>query len=207
MELYIICLSKKDIFKIKFLSIASSAVISENSIRKSIDNNRFHIFGGSNWNNGAYIVLRGKDDIESGQFTLSANNGKSFCALDGKPDGTLIWNNKSLSDISVNTKSILENGYISFNCGLILQWIHKVAPISDNVITDTKEKLIEYSLNISPVNAALPLAIYGNTGNYNISIASIADNGGNKNKVVVRYHSLKENESISAATTIFAVCI
>ena len=53
----------------------------------------------------------------------------------------------------------------------------------------------------------MPLAIYGNTSNYNISIASIADNDGNKNKVVVRYHSLKTNETISAATTIFAVCI
>ena len=77
---------------------------------------------------------------------------------------------------------------------------------SDNVITDIKEKLIEYSLNISPVNEALPLAIYGNTSNYNISIASIADNNGNKNKVIVRYHSLKTNETISAGTIIFAVC-
>ena len=96
--------------------------ISRSSIRQLEDNHRFHIFGGSAWNNGAYIALKGKDDIESGRFTISANNGESFCALEGRPDGTLIWNNNSLSDISVKQKSILGNGYISFNCGLKIQW-------------------------------------------------------------------------------------
>ena len=66
---------------------------------------------------------------ESGNFILSAINseinymdGIHRSDLVGYPEGRLEWNNTSLSDIAVKAKQITSYGYISFNCGLILQW-------------------------------------------------------------------------------------
>ena len=177
------------------------------TILRNVNNSNLNISAGTAGNTtSANLNLFGKDELTyPGYFFLTASNGMDIKELIGRPNGTLTWNNNFLSDIAITSKSIKESGYISFACGLIFQWMHTNVPL-DNVITNIKEKLVEYSLNISPVNEALPLAIYGNTSNYTVSVASIANNGGNKNKVVVRYHSLEINEIISAGTIIFAVC-
>lgn len=82
--------------------------------------------GCDKWLNGASLGLFGKDNTYSnegaGSFNIEAAINNTNCNLLGRPDGTLTWDNNSLSDISVKAKSILGNGYISFNCGLKIQW-------------------------------------------------------------------------------------
>lgn len=53
--------------------------------------------GGTDLNNGANLVLRGKDQkgIE-GLFQLTAQNGSASTCLIGKPDGTLTWGGTTL---------------------------------------------------------------------------------------------------------------
>ena len=55
--------------------------------------------------------------IEKEKFVYLFGDGKT---------GNLWWNNNNLSDVAVISKSIINNGFISLSCGLIIQWTNKM---------------------------------------------------------------------------------
>ena len=93
-------------------------------IIRNIDNSSFYIAGGyGGAAKGAIMQVFGKDHNDCpGYFKIFASNGTNNSQLIGIPNGTLTWSGNSLSDSAVKNKNIVNNGYISFNCGLILQY-------------------------------------------------------------------------------------
>lgn len=101
------------------------------------------IYGGQGYDNGAYLILNGKDrSTNGGSFGLYAkddNNGTK--SLFGKPDGTLKWNGTSIPERSYGiilvstagentyTFSITANGAVIFakrgascSCHMVTYW-------------------------------------------------------------------------------------
>lgn len=71
--------------------------MSSSEIRTLLDSQALYQYGGTGWQHGAQITLFGKDHSSSpGDFTISANNGTNSSDLFGRPDGTLLWNGKSI---------------------------------------------------------------------------------------------------------------
>lgn len=56
----------------------------------------FRIDGGTDYNNGAFLTLYGKEHSESGQFQLVASNDSGRIELRGRTDGILLWDNKTI---------------------------------------------------------------------------------------------------------------
>ena len=91
-------------------------------LKRSNTTNRLSFSGGID---SAYINLYGKECTETNNqsaFVICAHDGTISKGLVGKIDGTLEWDYYSLSDIAVKRRSITNDGYISFSCGLIIQW-------------------------------------------------------------------------------------
>ena len=89
--------------------------------KRNVDNSYLELDGGTNYLNGAYLRLDGKDNGDySGRFTLATGNGSKNILLIGKTDGTLNWNGKPI--VTTQDKSLTQNGYVKFNNGLIIQW-------------------------------------------------------------------------------------
>ena len=65
---------------------------------RSVDDSDMRVAGGSSVNNGGSIFLFGSTNTSSmaGAFRIRAAKGDAVPALDGKPDGTLTWNNKNI---------------------------------------------------------------------------------------------------------------
>lgn len=62
-----------------------------------VDTSFLQINGGSAWNSGASIELRGKDaETNPGQFYVRTVDGTNTKNLSLKPDGTFTWDNKSV---------------------------------------------------------------------------------------------------------------
>lgn len=61
-----------------------------------IDNDYLQLNGATNYNNGAYLILAGKDYDSKGSFQLTAQDGISKTSLLGKANGELTWSGKSL---------------------------------------------------------------------------------------------------------------
>jgi len=78
------------------------------------------IYGGGGYTNGAYITLSGKDrSTNAGVFSIYANDGVNGTkSLQGKSDGTLTWNGKSIPERSYGISLVStagENTY-TFSC-------------------------------------------------------------------------------------------
>ena len=66
-------------------------------LQRDSDDTQINIYGATNYNKGSYLSLRGKDaPISPGTFTLAAMDGTNTKILEGKPDGSLIWDNKKV---------------------------------------------------------------------------------------------------------------
>lgn len=71
------------------------------------------INGGITTNDGAKIILFGKDEAtRSGRFYIDANDGTNNKRFEGCPDGTLLWNGKN---VAWDVKTGSTNGTISVN--------------------------------------------------------------------------------------------
>ena len=106
------------------VNIGNFNIIS-NIIRKNSSSSYLELKSGIDDSTGARLLLFSTGHpitSQTGCFELISRNINAQYALKGNPIGELYWNNASLSDISVKTRSISRNGYISFNCGLTLQW-------------------------------------------------------------------------------------
>lgn len=68
----------------------------------STNNGFVGIYGGGGYTNGAYIILSGKDrSTNAGVFSIYANDGVNGTkSLQGKSDGTLTWDGKSIPERS-----------------------------------------------------------------------------------------------------------
>lgn len=74
------------------LVMADSAQIFKNK-----DDHFLGLYGGSNFNNGAFFEICGKDHEEqSGNFNIYANNGTLSARLNGTPAGALTWGGKNI---------------------------------------------------------------------------------------------------------------
>lgn len=73
-----------------------------------------------NYNNGAFIILRGKQQFgETGLFKIYAYDGTTEKYLVGKPDGYLAWNG---SPISVSSDSRLKSDIESISDEILDAW-------------------------------------------------------------------------------------
>ena len=80
--------------------------------KRNVDTSYIQLYGGTDWNKGAYLILAGKDCSDStkpaGSFTIAAHAGTVAKALRGKPDGTLTWDGKRL--LTEDDLAVIENG-------------------------------------------------------------------------------------------------
>ena len=60
----------------------------------------------------------------------------------GYPDGTLTWNNTDLAATAITNKSIVENGYIRYANGLMIQWNAKNFVQSFTIVNRMKYVLL-----------------------------------------------------------------
>lgn len=81
------------------------------------------IYSGNQYSDGPYLIMYllnfNNNDLKDYFVIGTASGGNS---LQIKSNSTLLWNNNSLFNIAVKQKSITNDGYISFLCGLIIQW-------------------------------------------------------------------------------------
>lgn len=110
------------------LVMADSAQIFKNK-----DDHFLGLYGGSNFNNGAFFEICGKDHEEqSGNFNIYANNGTQSARLNGTPTGSLTWQGKNIvrsvngvnADAEGNVSDIVESGpgYIRYANGVQICW-------------------------------------------------------------------------------------
>ncbi len=95
----------------------------QEAVKRNVDTDALTFIGGTSSSNAAMLQLFGKsstDDLAGG-FRLKAYNGTDEGTLSGKPDGSLVWNGKSLirNDItnpekipqSANLNTYVTSGY------------------------------------------------------------------------------------------------
>ena len=125
----------------KYLPLAGGALKGylavETILRESTDNG-LYLVGGTTWDNGARLILNGKDNADvKGGFDLGASDGKSTVLLSGRANGALYWGTKHLvrsingigADVSGNvvldqSSAISASGtyYIRFANGTQICW-------------------------------------------------------------------------------------
>ena len=140
--------------------------IIQNIIRRKSSSSYLELKGGIDDSTGARLILFSTGHpitSQTGCFELISRNINAQYALKGNTIGELYWNNNSLSDISVKTKSILGNGYISFNCGLTLQW-----GLTLNSADEQSE--ITFPIAFNNNACALNITPQNNANNYFLSI-------------------------------------
>ena len=73
-------------------------MISGTSIGRTDNTGNLDICGGTSYENGAFIALRGKDNTnQKGVAIIGTNNGSSSCDLNLFPDGNLTWGSKNVA--------------------------------------------------------------------------------------------------------------
>ena len=95
---------------------AGGAVITGNSIGRDTNTGNLDICGGTTFENGGFVALRGKNTNVTGQegaVVIGTNNGSSSCNLTLLPNGTATWGNKEIDTIEEQG-----NGYIRYSSGL-----------------------------------------------------------------------------------------
>lgn len=73
-----------------YVPTSVGAVITGSSIARTTDTGNLNICGGTSYENGAFIALRGKNSTitdQKGVAIISANNGSSSCSLELSPSG------------------------------------------------------------------------------------------------------------------------
>lgn len=81
-------------------------------ITTGVNNSRAGMYGATNYSNGAYIELYGKDNSSlgtAGAFKLGTNSYAGSSTLIGYPNGTLQWNGKDIAmktDVGMQLKSV-----------------------------------------------------------------------------------------------------
>ena len=82
-----------------FKNVYAYRLILKNSyITRTVNNDYLGLCGGTDYSNGAYFTLYGKDStVNAGAFRLRANDGINSKDLIGKPDGTLTWGSKNVA--------------------------------------------------------------------------------------------------------------
>lgn len=82
--------------------------------KKSTDNSFMVIFGGSDWNNGAYLQLTGSaNPDEQSTFALVSRYNGTHKEFKGTPDGALVWAGQAIE--RVNASGV---GFIRYESGL-----------------------------------------------------------------------------------------
>ena len=75
-----------------YIPKSGGAVITGNSIGRDTNAGNLDICGGTYFENGAFIALRGKDSPnQKGVAIIGANDGANYSTLTGFPNGTLTW--------------------------------------------------------------------------------------------------------------------
>jgi hypothetical protein len=85
---------------------------------KATNDDGYLVFRGGDADTSASIVLRGNNYTQynnPGSFSIRATDGNTYTNLDGKPDGTLTWDGKSITERSFGTV-IQGNGTYTFTC-------------------------------------------------------------------------------------------
>ena len=82
-----------------FKNVYAYRLILKNSyIVRTVNNDYLGLCGGTDYSNGAYFTLYGKDStVNAGAFRLRANDGINSKDLIGKPDGTLTWRTNNIA--------------------------------------------------------------------------------------------------------------
>ena len=82
-----------------FKNVYAYRLILKNSyIVRTVNDDYLGLCGGTDYSNGAYFTLYGKDStVNAGAFRLRANDGINSKDLIGKPDGTLTWRTKNVA--------------------------------------------------------------------------------------------------------------
>lgn len=103
-------------------------------IRQVSDDQRILICGGSDWYNGADLILYGKDsNSNAGQFSLVAKTESFDVRLVGASSGTLQWNGKEIERVNASGTD-----YIRYESGLQICWGEMSVPgtaVTDDTIT------------------------------------------------------------------------
>lgn len=117
----------------------SGGAMTGTTIKRNVTDSLLNIMSGTDWNEGAYLELYGKNKsntdgfgVTKGCFILSAENGTDEVRLVGQPNiGQLlfraVYNNTStgyidLGGSAIVAKSLGTTGYTKRADGLILQW-------------------------------------------------------------------------------------
>lgn len=94
------------------------------ALKRSADDSRMLVYGGTDWNSGAFLALHGVNDSASwpGCFRLSAYGSGNTKQLIGKPDGHLRWSGNSLDVGDATGNTFIEaadggNKYTAYICG------------------------------------------------------------------------------------------
>ena len=77
-----------------YVPTSVGAVITGSSIARTTNTGNLDICGGTSYENGAFIALRGKDSNitdQKGVAIISANNGSASCNLELLPSGIANW--------------------------------------------------------------------------------------------------------------------
>ena len=69
-------------------------------LTQSVNNNEIAIDGGTGWNEGSSLVVRGKTHNYHGRATINCNDGTNSTRLDLYPDGTWTWNGQPVQYVS-----------------------------------------------------------------------------------------------------------
>ena len=97
---------------------SGGAVMTSDSLGRTVDNVEFRIDGGNGWGKGASVVMRGKDrSTDGGSLILHTQDSNGYCQMILKPDGTATWGNKKIDTIEEQG-----DGYIRYSNGLQICW-------------------------------------------------------------------------------------
>ena len=92
-----------DIHDANAIPRSGGAVISGNTLARTVDNSYLNIRGCNNYYGGAILWLYGIDEPDyAGSFWIGTSSGsfESTSWLKGKPDGTLSWNGQPIQYVS-----------------------------------------------------------------------------------------------------------
>lgn len=82
-------------------------------IGRATNDSQLYILGGNHTNNGAFLMVNGKEmTTDTGCFLLRANDGTNTGSLKGFPNGSVTWEGKHLVR-SVNSKNADSSGNIT----------------------------------------------------------------------------------------------
>lgn len=97
---------------------SGGAIMTGDSLGRTVDNVEFRIDGGNGWGKGASVVVRGKDkSTDGGSLILHTQDSNGLCQMILKPDGTATWGSKKIDTIEEQG-----DGYIRYSNGLQICW-------------------------------------------------------------------------------------